>query len=80
MDRRKSLKSMVLGTVAGGLALHGCKPGEEQVEEVAQKAEIFYGRTPKEKEFNAELSEIQFFNDHEMATLAVLCNLILPKK
>ena len=70
---------MVLGTVAGGLALHGCKPGEEQVEEVVQKAEIFYGRTPEEKELNAELHEIQFFNAHEMATLAVLCDLILPK-
>lgn len=78
MDRRKSLKSIVLGSVAGGLALHGCKPGEEKAEEVAQKAEVFYGRTPEEKELDAELNEEQFFNEHEMATLAVLCDLILP--
>ncbi len=70
---------MVLGTVASGLAIHGCKPGEEQVEEVVGKAEVFYGRTPEEKKFDQELQEEQFFSEHEMATLTVLCDLILPK-
>ena len=78
MDRRKSIKSLVLGSVAGGLALHGCKPGEEQMEKAADRAEVFYGRTPEEKELNAELLEEQFFNEHEMATVTVLCDLILP--
>lgn len=78
MDRRKSIKSIVLGSVAGGLAINGCKPSEEKVEEAVQKAEVFYGRTTEEKEQNAKLHEEQFFNVHEMATLAVLCDLILP--
>ena len=78
MDRRKSIKSLVLGSVAGGLALHGCKPGEEQMEKAVDRAEVFYGRTPEEKELNAELHEEQFFNEHEMATVTVLCDLILP--
>ncbi len=69
---------MVLGSVAGGLAIHGCKPGEEQIEKVVDRAEVFYGRTPEEKELNAELHEEQFFNAHEMATLTLLCDLILP--
>ncbi|WP_222984783.1 gluconate 2-dehydrogenase subunit 3 family protein [Flagellimonas meishanensis] len=78
MDRRKSIKSLVLGSVAGGLALHGCKPGDEGMDQMVQQAEVFYGRTPEEKELNAELREEQFFNVHEMATLAFLCDLILP--
>ncbi|NAY93023.1 gluconate 2-dehydrogenase subunit 3 family protein [Muricauda sp. JGD-17] len=78
MDRRKSIKSLVLGSVAGGLALHGCKPGDEQMEQVVEQAEVFYGRTPEERELDAELQKEQFFNIHEMATLAILCDCILP--
>ena len=33
MDRRKSIKSIVLGGVAGGLVLHGCKTQEEAEKE-----------------------------------------------
>ena len=79
MDRRESIKSIVLGSVAGGLALHGCKPDTTPaVEEVTQLEIPIYGRTPKEAEHNAKLMAEQFFNEHEMETLGVLCALILP--
>ena len=80
MDRRASLKSILLGSVAGGLAVYGCKPGgEEGLEEVqALVDERFFGRTPEEKELIAELQAETFFNPHEMETIAVLSNLILP--
>jgi hypothetical protein len=79
MDRRESIKSIVLGSVAGGLALHGCKPDTTPaVEEVTQLEVPIYGRTPKEAEHNAKLMAEQFFNEHEMETLGVLCALILP--
>ena len=78
MDRRKSLKSIVLGTVAGGLAMHGCKP-EAGTEELVESPKITYpGRVPLEEELIAELDEEQFLNPHEIATLTVLCDLILP--
>ena len=80
MDRRKSLKSILLGGVAGGLVLSGCKPdglGDSE-ESVAKAAEVFFGRTPEEKELIDELNAEQFFNEHELATLKVLCDLILP--
>jgi len=79
MDRRESIKSIVLGSVAGGLALHGCKPeNATPTEEVASPEVPMYGRTPKEVEHNADLQAEQFFNTHEMETLGVLCALILP--
>lgn len=80
MDRRKSLKSILLGSVAGGLAIHGCKPGEGEVvnEKIGKGAEHYFGRTPAELEQIAELNAQQFFNEHEMNTMAVLCDLILP--
>ncbi|MDC6352733.1 gluconate 2-dehydrogenase subunit 3 family protein [Zeaxanthinibacter sp. PT1] len=80
MDRRKSLKSLFLGTVAGGLAIHGCKPEAEAVEEESaiQGYSYNYGRTPKEKELIMELENEVFFNEHELETIGVLCALILP--
>lgn len=80
MDRRKSLKSILLGTVGGSLALSGCEtevkvPIEADIPEVAEK---YFGRTPEEIEQISELNAEQFFNEHEMATIGVLCNLILP--
>ncbi len=80
MDRRKSIKSILLGTVAGGLVVHGCKPEAESAgETVAVKsAENNFGRTPEEKEIIGKLNSEQFFNEHELVTIAVLSNLIMP--
>tara|TARA_R110000868_G_scaffold101854_3_gene280496 strand:- start:15 stop:734 length:720 start_codon:yes stop_codon:yes gene_type:complete len=81
MDRRNSIKSIILGSVAGGLAVHGCKPEDEakaENTEVLQGYSYKYGRTPKEKERIMELEAVQFFNGHELGTIAVLSDLILP--
>ena len=80
MDRRNSIKSIILGSVAGGLAVHGCKPAPENAADAiaADTDERYFGRTPEELELIAELEAEQFFNEHEMETITVLCNLILP--
>ena len=80
MDRRKSIKSILLGTVAGGLVIHGCKPGEENgdVSQGLVGDEKYFGRTPKEQEEIDKLNAEQFLNEHELETIAVLSNLILP--
>jgi hypothetical protein len=68
MDRRDSLKSLLVGSLAGGLIINGCKPGEEPIA----------AETPKEKELDIKLNSEQFFSNHELETIAVLCDLILP--
>ncbi|MCL6267898.1 gluconate 2-dehydrogenase subunit 3 family protein [Flagellimonas myxillae] len=79
MDRRKSLKSILLGGVAGGLAVHGCSPKPENATEpVVEIKKYSYGRTPKEQKAIEKLLSETFFNEHEMNTLSTLCNLILP--
>ncbi|GBF20588.1 gluconate 2-dehydrogenase subunit 3 family protein [Arenibacter sp. N53] len=81
MDRRNSIKSIIIGSVAGGLAVHGCKPEDEakaENTEVLQGYSYKYGRTQKEKERIMELEAVQFFNGHELGTIAVLSDLILP--
>ena len=80
MDRRKSIKSILLGTVAGGLVVHGCKPESASTEEIAalKSDENHFGRTPEEKELIEKLNSEQFFNEHELSTIAILSNLIMP--
>ena len=80
MDRRKSLKAIALGSVATGLAAHGCKPGEEKPEVVDAKAhEPVKWRTDYENKILTEIKEGEnFFNEHQTETMVVLCDLILP--
>lgn len=59
--------------------MNGCAPGEEPVvDKVVDVPD--YGRTAEEKLRDEKLHSEQFFNDHELSTIAVLCDLILPAK
>tara|TARA_R110002167_G_scaffold65757_37_gene186092 strand:+ start:316 stop:1032 length:717 start_codon:yes stop_codon:yes gene_type:complete len=82
MDRRKSIQTIILGAGAAGLALHGCTPeGDSNVNDaVAQGAEKYFGRTPKELERLEKLNAEQLFTEHELATIAALSTVILPPK
>ena len=78
MDRRESLKSMFVGTLAGGLVVQGCTPGEEAKEIPPVADAKGYGRTREEAARDEKLMSEVFFQPHEMETLAVLCDIILP--
>jgi len=77
MNRRDTIKSLLLGSVATGLALHGCTPNNSDEKEV-QATSKFYGRTPEEIENDKEIYAEEFLNGHELSTIAVLCDIILP--
>lgn len=77
MDRRETIKSLLLGSVATGFVLNGCTT--EVGSEVPQIKEIPpYGRTAPEKLIDKELFAKVFFNEHELSTIATLCDIILP--
>ncbi len=79
MDRRESLKSLLVGSVAGGLVLNGCSPAEQpQQEQPSETADSGYGRTPEEKKRDDKLMSEQFLGEEELATVAILCDIILP--
>ena len=70
---------MLLGSVAGGLILNGCDvPAGNEQAQVQPEAGNVYGRTPEEKERDAKLMSEKFFDEHELATIATLCDIILP--
>lgn len=85
MDRRKSLKAIVAGTVTSGFMLSGCisSDTEKEAENEALAANAGeegsgYGRTPEEAAYDEEVKSKTFFNAHEMATIAILADIIIP--
>lgn len=80
MDRRKSIKSILLGGVAGGLALNGCKTDDTTItkEAIAESTQNYFGRTPEELKIIEKINSEQFFNPHEIDAITTLANLILP--
>jgi gluconate 2-dehydrogenase gamma chain len=82
MDRRKSLKIIAGTAIAGGAALAGCNTDDKKTEATnAPKEPVFnLDRNPDELKHEKEiLSKGKFFTDHEMATITVLGDIIIPK-
>jgi len=78
MDRRKYLKTLATGTVGAGVLLQSCGP-EEKKEAVAAPQSFTIDRTPAELEREQKLAAEKFFDEHEMKTIAILADIIIPK-
>ena len=83
MNRRESLKALGLGTISVAAFLESCKPGSEKLAEdsTGKTGSTDYDATrlPKEIERDKKLEAEKFFDDHEMATITVLADIIIPK-
>lgn len=85
MNRRESLKALGIGVAATGLLLDAsCKhPAPEPThgtpipESASSSSDAT--RTPEEVERDKKLNNEKFFNSHEMATITILADLIIPK-
>ena len=82
MDRRSSLKALALGSVSSGVLLDACKQEAEKApapppSPIAQW-DASSGRLPEEVDRDQKLEGDKFFSDHEMATLGLLADLIIP--
>jgi len=81
MNRRDSLKALTVGTLGAAALLDGCKPGEEK--KVAANQSVADGftldRQPEELAQYDKVVADTFFNEHEMATITILADIIIPK-
>jgi hypothetical protein len=83
MDRRKSLKLIATGAIAVPAVIAGCKPGDKT--EPGKEAKVVdtqftLDRNADELKREKELlAKEKFFTDHEMATITVLADIIIPK-
>ena len=79
MDRRKYLKSLVVGTAGAGVLLQTCAPEEKKAETADAGYAPTIDRTEPEKAYEKKLLSEKFFDEHEMKTIAVLADIIIPK-
>ncbi|MDB5135911.1 MAG: gluconate 2-dehydrogenase subunit 3 family protein [Mucilaginibacter sp.] len=82
MDRRDSLKALLVGSISTSVLLDACK---QPAKEAADNKEI--AKTPDQPDRMAEekladkqlLEQPKFFTAHEMATITILGDIIIPK-
>jgi gluconate 2-dehydrogenase gamma chain len=81
MDRRKSLKLIVTGAVAVPAAIAGCKTDDKKAGEAKANEPVFnLDRNPDELKYEKSiLAQDKFFTEHEMATITILADIIIPK-
>jgi len=84
MDRRDSLKALIVGGISTTVLLDACKQpakeGAENTENKDVKGPDESDRMAEEKLVNKQLREMQkFFTENEMATITILGDIIIPK-
>jgi gluconate 2-dehydrogenase gamma chain len=80
MDRRKSIKALVIGTLSGGAVLDACKPGDKKDEAAAgHDHEHMSANSGKVDPYDEAIMKKVFFTDHEMKTITAFANIIIPK-
>ncbi|HET9744870.1 MAG TPA: gluconate 2-dehydrogenase subunit 3 family protein [Chitinophagaceae bacterium] len=78
MDRRESLKLIATGAVAVPAVVAGCNTEEKKAVVADPKFDL--DRNPAEVENEKRILKMpKFFTDHEMATIAILSDIIIPK-
>jgi gluconate 2-dehydrogenase gamma chain len=84
MNRRESLKALGIGVVSTGLLVEAasCKhkyDGTDQKGANVEPQSPDLTRTAEELERDKKLKAAKFFNAHEMATITLLADIIIPK-
>jgi hypothetical protein len=82
MDRRKSLKALVIGTVSSSVLIEACKTDvDKKADAAATQDESLNNaeRQPEEQALYKKLIADKFFTADEMATITILGDIIIPR-
>lgn len=79
MKRRDSLKALTLGTLGVTTLLQSCDTDTKKTEAPAAETSLNYDRHAFEKVRDEKLLAEKFFDEHEMKTITVLGDIIIPK-
>jgi gluconate 2-dehydrogenase gamma chain len=79
MNRRESLKAIGIGTLATGVLLDACKPDTKEEKLATSPVKARPDRLPEEIEREKKLMTETFFTPHEMATITILADIIIPR-
>ncbi|MCB0715325.1 MAG: gluconate 2-dehydrogenase subunit 3 family protein [Chitinophagaceae bacterium] len=80
MDRRKSIKLLISGVAAAPVLLSSCQPNDNEHKVKIDASKFTIDRNPDELKYeNKLLAEANIFGEHEMKTITVLADIIIPK-
>jgi gluconate 2-dehydrogenase gamma chain len=81
MNRRDSLRLLGIGTLSAGAVLEGCQPKADSANKAEEGAPALdeTGRQEFEVARDKDLVKQKFFDAHEMATITLIADLIIPK-
>jgi len=80
MDRRKSIKTLLIGAAGTGVLVEACKQSDKQEVITSGTASVSADRMQEEKDYLTKLeSGPQFFSADEMKVIALLSDIIMPK-
>ncbi len=84
MDRRKSIKALLVGTVSTGVLVEACSTNDSEKKAAAPAADTKppgskINRMKEESEHEKEVVSKTFFTPDEMATITVLGDIIIPR-
>ena len=80
MDRRKSIKALLIGTASTAVLIESCNTKDKPTaaaEDVKKLDED--DRMPEEKAVNKKLHADKFFTASELASITILADIIVPK-
>ena len=80
MDRRNSIKALLIGTASTAVLVDACKTADKKAPGATTAVvpdEV--GRMPEEKAIFKKLQEETFFTAEEMSTITILSDIIIPK-
>lgn len=85
MDRRKSLKVLAISSLSAGLLLDSCKTEDKDAKKKTsnarpgKKPEKTSGLMKEEVQYLEKVKSETFFTPHEMSTITILADIIIPK-
>ena len=82
MDRRKSIKALLIGTASTAVLIQSCETTDKKATETGAKGTSALNeddRMAEEKAANKKLRDASFFTPEEMATITILADIIVPK-
>src|SRR5690554_4302898 len=79
MNRRDTLKALGLTAIGSTVLLKSCTTDDKTGKTAKGEVEAVPGREKFETEIVNDLNEKQYFDEHEMATIAILVDIIIPK-
>jgi gluconate 2-dehydrogenase gamma chain len=79
MKRRDSIKAILIGSVASSVIIDACNTVDEKTKAAEQSAASGIDRMKEEAAYEKKLEAETFFTTHEIATITILSDIIIPK-